>query len=97
MQLLVFQDGQSKFDRLVGKDDCIVLIPVAISGSPVATVQEPKGTQGSTGIEEPKGGRRTILTFKTNSELMISGSCSILIPDRTKVVCVMLCIGKDKG
>ncbi|PVH70285.1 hypothetical protein DL98DRAFT_661243 [Cadophora sp. DSE1049] len=91
VQLLVFQKGQSIFDRLVGKDDCIVLIPVAISGSPMAIVQEPKGT------EESKGGRKTTLTFKTNSELMISGRCSIVIPDQTKVVCVMLCIGMDKG
>ena len=97
VQLLLFQKGQSIFDRLVGKDDCIVLIPVAISGSPMAIVQEPKGTAVSHGAEEPKDGRRTTFTFKTNSELMISGRCSILIPDQTKVVCVMLCIGMDKG
>jgi len=97
VQLLLFQKGQSIFDRLVGNDDCIVLIPVAISGSPMAIVQEPKGTAVSHGAEEPKDGRRTTLTFKTHSELMISGRCSILIPDQTKVVCVMLCIGMDKG
>lgn len=63
----------------------------------MAIVQETKGTDVSNGVEEPKGGRRTTLTFKTNSELMISRRCSILIPDQTKVVCVMLCIGMDNG
>jgi len=88
VQLLVFQDGWSNLDKLVGKNDCIVLIPVAISGSPVPTVQEQKGS---------KGERQTTLTFSTNSEVMISGRCSMWIPDETKVVCVVLCIGKDKG
>jgi hypothetical protein len=81
----VLQDGRSNFDKEVGKDDCIVLIPVAISGSPIATV------------EDPKGERKTTLTFMINFEFMIAGRCSILIADQTKIVCVMLCIGKEIG
>lgn len=32
--LLFFQKGESIFDKMVGKDDYIVLIPVAVSGGP---------------------------------------------------------------
>jgi hypothetical protein len=63
-----------------------VLITVAISGSPVATVQEPKGPHGEQ--------RTTTLTFKADSVHMIAGRCSILVPDKTRIICVMLCIWK---
>lgn len=72
-------------EELVGKDDCIVLIPVAIIGSAEATV------------EERETERRATLTFTTNSELVITGRCSMWIPPDSKVVCVVLCVAKDKG
>jgi len=63
-------------------DECIVLILVAMSGTIEAT------------IEERKSHRRTAITFTTNSEVLITGGCSMWIPDNSKVVCVLLGIGR---
>ena len=71
--------------ELVGKgEDCIVLIPIVIAGSPEAT------------LNEPVTGWQTIFIFETGSELVIVGRYSIWIQPRSKVVCVVLCIGRDK-
>jgi len=61
-----------------------VLIPVAMSGTIGAT------------IEEQTSRRRTTLTFTPNSEVMITGKSSMWIPADSKVVCVMLGIGIRK-
>jgi len=84
VQLLAFQSGWSKLDDLVGKDDCIILIPVAISSSIEATIQEERTE------------RRTTFVVTTNSELIITGRCSMWIPPKSKIVCVVFCVAKDK-
>jgi hypothetical protein len=86
-RLLAFQSGWSDLVELVGKDgkdDCIVLLPIAISGSAEATLLEPD-TQ-----------RQTALTFQIRSEFIIAGRCAIYFPPQSKVVCVVLCVGRDK-
>jgi hypothetical protein len=83
VQLLAFQNGSSDLRALVGKDDCIVLIPVAISGPAEVTVHETKGE------------RQAALACTTNAELIITGRCSLWVPPESKVVCVVLCIAKD--
>ena len=89
VQLLVFQSRRSNLDELVGSNDCIVLIPVAITGSPLATV-----TDGASG-------QSTTITFTENSEVMVTRRGTIGMLEESKVVCVVLCIsgnkGKDKG
>jgi len=87
VRLLVFQGGWSNLIELVGennRDDCIVLIPIVIDGSAEATVHEPTTKRQST------------FTFKTDSEFIIAGRCSIWVQAQSKVVCVVLCIGRDK-
>ncbi|KAF7877558.1 hypothetical protein EAF04_001233 [Stromatinia cepivora] len=85
VQLLVFQAGCSNFEELmVGKDDCIILIPVIIVGSAVGI------------IEEQVSGRRTTITFDTKFGLIISGQCLLYMKAESKAVCVVLSIGKDK-
>jgi hypothetical protein len=79
----VLGEGWSDFDKEVGKDDCIVLIPVIISGSPVAT------------ISDPNDQRQATFRFRKDFEIMIAGRCSIRIAEQTKLLCVMLCIGKE--
>ncbi|ESZ90918.1 hypothetical protein SBOR_8690 [Sclerotinia borealis F-4128] len=84
VHLLVFQTGCSKFEEMVGKDDCIILIPVVIIGS------------GTGMLEEEATGRRTSITMDANSELVISGRCSLYLEPGSKAVCVVMSIGKDK-
>ena len=86
VRLLVFQTGSwSNLMELVGKgDDCIVLIPVVIAGSPEAT------------LHDPETGRQTKFGFEVGSELIIAGRCSIWVGLQSKIVCVVLCIGRDK-
>lgn len=84
IQLLVFQNGWSNLQELVGKDDCIVLMPVAIAGSAGAT------------LTEAKGGQQTNITLEINSEVIITRRCLLGVLPGTKVVCVVLCIAKDK-
>lgn len=85
VQLLVFQSGWSNLDELVGNNDCIVLIPVAMTRSPLATVAD------------RASGRSTTITFTENSEVMVTGRGTIGMPEGSKVVCVVLCISGDKG
>lgn len=86
VRLLVFQNGLSNLVDLAPETDCIILIPVSMAGAGEATLYEPTGRQ-----------RQMNFTFKTNSELVIiSGRCSVDVPPNNKVVCVVLCIGKDK-
>lgn len=84
IRLLVFQSGLSDLEELVDKDDCIILIPVIVTGS----------ANGS--LEERATGQRIPFTFETESELVISGRCSIHLPPQSKAVCVVLSIGRDK-
>jgi len=86
VQLLVFQfqNGWLNLVELVPKDDCIILIPVTVVGPSGATLYE----------SETK--RQMEFTFETNSMFIISGKCSIYIPPESKVVCVVLCMGRDK-
>ncbi|KAM3066226.1 hypothetical protein ACMFMG_012130 [Clarireedia jacksonii] len=84
VRLLVFQSGWSNLVELVPKDDCIILIPVVIDGTAKVT------------ISEPTTGQETTFMLEIKSQLVISGRCSIRIQPGSKVVCVVLCIGKDK-
>jgi len=87
VRLLVFQSGRSNLMDLLGKDgedDCIVLLPVIITGPAEATVNEPATS------------RQTTFMFEVGSELIIAGRCSIRVEPQSKVVCVALCIGRDK-
>jgi len=81
----VYQSGWSGFDKFVGKDDCVVLIPAATSGSVEATVHDPVTKQ------------ETKFTFETNVEYIITGRCKIWIPEGCKVVCVLLGVKREKG
>lgn len=85
VRLLVFQSGWSQLNTLVAKDDCVILIPDVISGSGVATIHDPT-TQ-----------RQTTFEFKKGFEFIITGRCAIWLEQQSKVVCVVLCIGKEKG
>jgi len=83
MQLLAFQSGWSYLG-----EHCIVLIPVTMSDTIEATIEQRSNTL------------RTALTFTPGTEIMISGDCQIWIPDNCKVVCGLLGIRiqeKEKG
>jgi hypothetical protein len=82
--LLVFQSGRSTFEKFVAKDDCIVLIPAVTTGSVEATVHDPETEEETTFI------------FRTNVEYIMTGRCSICLPARSKVVCIVLGIKKEK-
>jgi hypothetical protein len=82
--LLEFPPGWSNLDTLVAKDDCIVLIPVVISDLVVATIQDAKEN-------------RETFTFQKNFECIISGKCSIWLPQESKVTCVALGIKREIG
>jgi hypothetical protein len=84
LRLLVFQSGLSSLEGLVGKDDCIILIPAVIIGPATATLEE----QGT--------GRRTTFEFKVGSEFILSGQCSMEMQPESKAVCVVLSIGRNK-
>jgi len=84
MRLLVFQSGLSNLEGLVGKDDCIILIPVVIIGPATATLEE----QGTA--------RRTTFDFELGSEFILSGQCFMDLKPESKVVCVVLSIGRNK-
>jgi hypothetical protein len=82
VRLLVFQAGWSSFYDLVDKDDCIVLIPVVISGSAKGYLYDYTTQQQKT------------ITLETKSELLIAGRCAIWVGPQSKVVCVVMCIGR---
>jgi hypothetical protein len=84
IRLLVFQSGFSSLDKLGVDDDCIILIPVAITGSGVAKVHD-RATE-----------RETMFTFETGIELITTGKCSIWLREESKVVCVVLLIRQNK-
>lgn len=65
-------------------DDCIILIPVHIIGSAIGV------------LEEEATRRKTTFTCDVGSELVMSGRCSIEMQPKSKVVCVVLTMGKDK-
>lgn len=50
VRLLVFQSGLSNLEGLVGKDDCIILVPVVIIGPTTAILGE-RGTARRTTFE----------------------------------------------
>lgn len=80
IHLLVFQSGWSSLEKLVAEDDCMILIPVAISGSCTSTIRD-RTTQ-----------REITVTFEVMDELAIAGRCSIWLPPQSKIVCVVLCV-----
>ncbi|KAJ8068743.1 hypothetical protein OCU04_002440 [Sclerotinia nivalis] len=80
VQFVVFQSGWSNLGN-----NCIVLIPVALTGTMNAV------------IDENTSRRRTTLTFMPNTEVLISGGCSMCIPEKSKVVCVMLGVRVGDG
>jgi hypothetical protein len=84
VRLLVFQSGWSNLEELVDKDDCLIFIPVVVTGSAVGSLEERATRRGTTFI------------FEIESELVISGGCSIYLQPDTKAVCVVLSIGRDK-
>ena len=73
----------SNFHKLAYDDACIILIPVVIAGSSEIT------------LSEPQTSRQTTMDLDTKSALMIAGRCSLWLAPRSKVVCVVLCIGRD--
>lgn len=87
--LLAFQKGSSNLEKIVGKDNCGIFIPIDIVGSGEATLEET--------VLEDKSSRSTTFKFQTGSELLITGRCSIWLPAQSKILCVVLCTGKDKG
>lgn len=80
VHLLVFQSGWSSLEKLVAEDDCMILIPVAISGLGASTIRD-RTTQ-----------REMAVTFEVMNELAIAGRCSIWLPQQSKIVCVVLCV-----
>ena len=84
VRLLVFQLGWSAIYDLVNKDECIVLIPVEISGSANGHLYD-----STTERYEP-------LTYKTNTVYLISGRTSLYVEQGSKVVCVVLRVGRGK-
>jgi hypothetical protein len=84
MRLLVFQSGLSDLEGLVGKDDCIILIPVVIIG-PATAILEKQGTA-----------RRITFEFKVGLEFILSGQYSMDIQPESKAVCVVLSIERNK-
>jgi hypothetical protein len=84
VQLLVLQSGESGFGDLVNPRHCIVLIPRAMYSSPELTVMEP----------ESSGSTKQMITIRLEVDYiyMIPGRCSISLPERSRYVCVMLCI-----
>ncbi|CAD6452365.1 f77eaddb-ac7d-443e-be13-e5aad7689fce [Sclerotinia trifoliorum] len=85
--LLVFQNRTSNLEKIVGKENCGIFIPVDIAGSGEATLEE-------TVLKETN--RRTIFKFQTGSELLIIRRCSIWLPAQSTVLCVVRCARKDK-
>jgi hypothetical protein len=73
MQLLVFQSGWSYLG-----EHCIVLIPVAMSDTIEATIEQRTNTL------------RTGLKFTPGTEIIIAGGCQIWIPENCKAVCAFL-------
>jgi len=87
VRLLAFQDGSSNLEELVvDKDDCIILIPIVIIGPATGTLMEGDGATA----------RQTTFTCEVGLELVISGRCSIKMEPKSKAVCVVLTMGKDK-
>jgi hypothetical protein len=85
VRLLGFQGAVVELEELGGQDTCVVLIPVLTDGS------------GKAKVEEPKTGRQEDIIFSTQSIIMVSGRCTLWIQEGSKVVCAMLCIGRDKA
>ena len=85
MSLLAFQaEGVwLELNKLAYDDACLILIPVVIAGSSEVT------------LSEPQTGRQTTISLDTSSSLMIAGRCSLWLAPQSKVVCVVLCIGRD--
>jgi hypothetical protein len=71
-------------NKLVTKDNCLVLIPFPLSNPVRATIEDTKG-------------KRETFTFQTNSEYIIAGKCLIWLLEGSKVTCVALGIKREKG
>jgi len=84
IRLLVFESGLLSLNKLGNDNDCVILIPVTITGSAIATVQDRRTAQ------------ETTFTYETGAELITTGKCSIRHQKGTKVVCAVLVIRKDK-
>lgn len=80
---IVFKRGISNLAELVG-NGCIVIMPFVVIGSGEAMLRESTG-------------RVKKITFQTQTEVMISGTCKMLIGPGTQVGCAVLCVARSKG
>jgi hypothetical protein len=88
VDLVAFQEGESKLEGMAGSDVCHIFIPVVIVGASEAT------------LGDPDTKRATRITFTVQSEIIINGRATIRIEPQSKVVCAALAIrsaNKDKG
>lgn len=83
MRLYAFQ-GLVSVVELVGKDDCVLLIPAATSGSSEVTIEDPTKTQ------------QTTIRLDVQSICFIAGRCSIRVEAQSKIISVALGVGKNK-
>jgi len=80
--LVMIQSGWSELAEIhcvKSKDNCCILMPVAVVGSGEATVKE-RST-----------GRQTTAKFEIDSKLIINGRGSLWLPPQSLLVCAMSC------
>ena len=85
-QLVKFGEGTLDLASVAWEPEvCIILIPVAVTGTGEAAVDDPK-TKGTKAIQLP-----------TDKEVLVNGRCKIRLAKGDPMACAALCIGRDKG
>ena len=79
--------GELELRQLAGEDGCAGLIFVIITGPPYAIVREPNASE--------REQRSAKITLGTDRVYMISGRCSIIFPEQTKVFCAAFCVWRE--
>ena len=87
MEVWVPHSGESDFHQLMGKDDCVGLIPIIITGPPEVIIRDP---------DAPEKEQRSVkVTLRTDCVFMISGRCLITLPEKTKVACAVFGVWRE--
>lgn len=79
--------GEFDIRQLMGEEDCVGLVPISVNGSCEATIRH---------ISAPdKESRSVSITLEMDRVYMMSGKCSVILPDQTSFKCAVFGVWRE--
>lgn len=83
----MFHSGEYNMGQIAPGEDCIGLVPIIVRGSFGAIVRY----TSASGEEQ----RQISITLGIDSVLIMSGRCSVILPDQASIVCAIFCVWRE--